>query len=103
MLCEHLRALDEAIALAGIGESFRGEAWSKACREWVYYECVLDREAIRRRFSLAPCVVDHDHYGTHDGQEEGLVCAEHRDGIMGLPRKLREALDARLFPSGGTA
>lgn len=99
MLCEHLRALDEAIAASGIRETSRGEAWSENCHEWVYYDCVLDREGIRQRFPLHPCVAHHQHYGTHDGQEEGFVCTEHHDGIMGLPLRLREAHSARVFPA----
>ncbi|ELR72485.1 hypothetical protein C900_01480 [Fulvivirga imtechensis AK7] len=25
----------------------------------------------------------HSHFGTHDGQEHGLICKECNDGIMG--------------------
>lgn len=84
MLCEHLQALDEALREAGIREASRGQAWSDHCREWAYFNCYLDRRAIRERFRLADCVVDHEHFGTHDGQEAGLYCTVHEDGIMGL-------------------
>lgn len=87
MLCDHLRPLDEALRAAGIRETCRGQVWSDGCREWVYYDCYLDRQQIRRRYALAPCVADHEHFGTHDGQEEGLLCTEHRDGVMGLHRR----------------
>lgn len=83
-ICEHLAPLDDALAAAGFKETFRGQAWSDNCREWVYYDCVLDTAAIRRMFALADCVKDHTHRGTHDGQEAGLVCEIHRDGVMGL-------------------
>lgn len=82
-MCEHLAVLDQALADAGFTDTFRGVAWSMNCREWAYYPCVLDRSAIRRRFALAECVKDHDHRGTHDGQEAGFVCELHHDGIMG--------------------
>jgi hypothetical protein len=84
MTCEHLIELDRALAEAGFKETFRGAAWSANCREWVYYDCVLDRDAIRRRYELAACVQDHEHRGTHDGQEAGFVCTVHHDGVMGL-------------------
>jgi hypothetical protein len=29
-------------------------------------------------------VVEHEHRGTHDGQEAGFVCSEHQDGVMGV-------------------
>lgn len=83
MTCEHLKPLEEAILANGIGETYRGQAWSKNCREWVYFACFIDSVAVRRMFSLAECVVDHAHRGTHDGQERGLVCTACHDAVMG--------------------
>ena len=96
MTCEHLIALDRALADAGFKETFRGAAWSANCREWVYYDCVLERDALRRRFDLPACVQDHVHRGTHDGQEAGFVCTMDHDGVMGLHPDV--AKDAKLFP-----
>jgi hypothetical protein len=83
MVCEHLAQLEKALESSGIEETFRGQAWSRNCREWVYFRCWLDREALRQRFSFAPCVVDHAHRGTHDGQEAGFVCTTCHDAIIG--------------------
>ncbi|HWZ45088.1 MAG TPA: hypothetical protein VNW97_16555 [Candidatus Saccharimonadales bacterium] len=83
MTCEHLRPIEEAILAAGIPETYRGQAWSDNCREWVYFDCYIDIDAVRQRFSLAPCVHDHIHRGTHDGRERGLECSTCHDGIMG--------------------
>lgn len=83
MVCEHLIALESALLAAGVPETFRGAAWSRNCREWVYFECVLDRPALRTRFALPVCVIDHEHLGTHDGREAGFVCEQCHDGIMG--------------------
>ena len=83
MVCAHLAPIEAELKAQGVRETFRGQAWSQACREWVYFDCVLDREGLRRRLDVASCVVDHDHLGTHDGQESGLVCTEHHDAIMG--------------------
>jgi hypothetical protein len=84
MLCEHLAPLEKELHTAGIQETFRGQAWSSNCREWVYFACYLDREAIRARMQLADCVKDHEHRGTHDGQEAGFVCTACNDAIMGV-------------------
>jgi hypothetical protein len=81
--CEHLRPLEQAIIAAGIRETFRGQAWSNDCREWVYFDCVIDVDAVRRRFALDACVTEHSHHGTHDGEERGLVCKQCHDGVMG--------------------
>ena len=83
MTCEHLAAVEAELKARGARETFRGQPWSDNCREWVYFDCVLDCEALRSQFALAPCVVDHDHLGTHDGQESGLICTEHHDAILG--------------------
>lgn len=83
MTCEHLQPLEKAILARGIRETFRGEAWSLNCREWVYFDCFIDVEAVRRAFELSPSVVEHTHRGTHDGQERGLVCSRCHDALMG--------------------
>jgi hypothetical protein len=83
MLCDHLHALEEEIIARGVKETYRGQAWSDNCREWVYFDCVLDLPALRARLSLAQCVADHRHRGTHDGNEAGLVCETCKDAIMG--------------------
>ena len=96
MTCEHLRALDEALLAAGFVPTFRGQAWSKNCREWVYFDCALLLDEIERAFDLDACVERHEHRGTHDGSERGLVCTIHDDAVMGtLDRD-----GARTFPVG---
>jgi hypothetical protein len=83
MTCEHLRAVEQAMIGLGIRQTFRGKAWSRNCREWVYFDCYIDLETVRDRFSLGECVQNHIHRGTHDGQERGLVCSICHDAIMG--------------------
>ena len=84
MVCEHLLPLEQALLSRGVAEIFRGQAWSMNCREWVYFDCFLDTDAIRKHFTLPEGVHDHSHRGTHDGQERGLVCTVCKDAIMGL-------------------
>ena len=91
MTCEHLRHLEAEILAAGLHETFRGPAWSQNCREWVYFDCYLDRESIRKRLPLADCVHDHEHRGTHDGAEAGFVCTLCHDAIIGLhPSQIKD-------------
>jgi hypothetical protein len=89
MTCEHLNPLEAELIAAGIPVTFRGQAWSSNCREWVYFDCWLDRAAIRQRLVIAECVQDHDHRGTHDGQEAGFFCAACKDGIMGVHESVK--------------
>lgn len=85
MVCEHLHQLEEELLQSGVRETFRGQAWSHNCREWVYFHCVLDLKALRERLQFDTCVQDHEHRGTHDGSETGFVCAQCKDAIMGAP------------------
>ena len=84
MTCEHLRALEQALIDRGIKETYRGQAWSNNCREWVYFDCTIDTQAVMKEFALAECVKVHVHRGTHDGSERGFYCEQCRDGVMGL-------------------
>jgi hypothetical protein len=84
VVCEHLSPLEQLLIARGIPVTFRGQAWSMNCREWVYFDCFLDTAAIRHRISFPDCVQEHSHRGTHDGQERGLVCTQCHDAIVGL-------------------
>jgi hypothetical protein len=87
MICEHLRPLEAELLAAGYRETNRGKPWSSNCREWVYFECYFDKPSIRARLALADCVTDHEHCGTHDGQEAGFVCSQCHDAIMGVHQR----------------
>lgn len=89
MTCPHLYPLEKELLDAGFRITFRGQAWSENCREWVYFDCLFsDLPATMQRLSMDSNVVKiHDHYGTHDGQEYGLICDKCQDGIMGLHPK----------------
>lgn len=102
MTCEHLTAFEQALVIAGIRETFRGQAWSQNSREWVYFDCLLSSKSIREQFKLADCVEDHAHLGTHDGQESGFVCSIHQDGIMGHHPDSGAAA-GRLFPDDSSS
>lgn len=84
-MCEHLTQLERELQSCGIAETFRGQAWSSNCREWVYFTCYLDLAVIRERLALPPCVIDHVNDDPKSGLERGFVCWEHKDGIMGMP------------------
>ena len=83
MICPHLRALETELLAAGVAETFRGKAWTNNCRQWVYFDCFLDTAALRKRLNLAECVIDHVNDDVRSGQERGLACTIHHDGIIG--------------------
>ena len=83
MLCRHLQALESDLLQAGFRETARGQVWTKNCREWVYFECLLDREKLEARYAFADCIAWHEHRGTHDGNEAGFECTQCQDAVMG--------------------
>jgi hypothetical protein len=83
MVCEHLAPLERALLEQGIPVTFRGQAWSDNCREWVYFGVVLDLAALQKQFGLADCVQIHENSDPHSGLERGFVCIRCKDGIMG--------------------
>ena len=87
-MCGHLTELENEIKAKGIKETYRGEAWSEKCREWVYYDCYLDCDAIRTRLKLPDFVEHSTNDDARSGLEEGLYCTLCMDAIMGYHRRL---------------
>ncbi|HJW29718.1 MAG TPA: hypothetical protein VJ508_10830 [Saprospiraceae bacterium] len=83
-MCEHLIGLDEELKRKGIKELFRGQAWSDNSRQWVYYDCLLDLEAIRQRFHFPNFILNHVNDDPKSGTEAGFVCMHCHDAVMGF-------------------
>jgi len=82
-LCEHLRAAEKYVRDQGGRVISTAQPWSANCHVWVYFDVLLDSDRLIKGLGLASCVQVHDHRGTHDGSECGIVCTIHHDGIMG--------------------
>ena len=83
MVCPHLSSLESALIASGARETYRGQAWSRNCREWVYFDVRLDVDALAVRFGLAAPVEVHENTDPRSGLERGFVCSECNDAIMG--------------------
>jgi hypothetical protein len=82
-LCEHLQPAEQYVRDHGGRVISSGRPWSANCHVWVYFDTILDCDGLIKGLGLAPCVQTHDHRGTHDGSERGIVCTVHHDGVMG--------------------
>jgi hypothetical protein len=82
-LCEHLSGVERYLRNQGGKLVSCGQPWSENCHIWVYFDALLDCERLIQRLALEPCVQIHDHHGTHEGSERGLVCTIHHDAVMG--------------------
>ncbi len=83
MVCEHLAELEKELAASEVKETFRGQPWTANCREWVYFDIVLDTDSIAKLLDLGPMVVVHENADERSGLEKGFVCEVCKDGIMG--------------------
>jgi hypothetical protein len=86
MVCKHLALapLEKALMASGATVTSRGAAWSRNCREWVYFDVRLDIAAIRERFVFADCVRMHENLDCKSGTERGFECTACHDAVMGL-------------------
>lgn len=83
MLCPHLVELEKDLMNAMVPVTFRGQAWGGNCREWVYFDCVLDVKKLREIYLLPDFVLHHKNIDQRSGTEEGLQCDRCKDGVMG--------------------
>lgn len=83
MTCVHLLPVERWLLDDGASETFRGRAWSQGALEWVYFDRPLDPSALRARFALADCVVEHRNDDPRSGAERGLYCTACEDAVMG--------------------
>ena len=82
-ICEHLEPVRRYLLEQGAWITYAGTPWSRNCRTWFYVDRIIDPAALIAELNLPPCVTAHVHRGTHDGSEQGLVCSEHHDGVIG--------------------
>lgn len=81
-LGEHLEPLRlHVIALGGRQQRIL-QTWSNA-RDFAFFACILNRPALRAAIPRPTFVVDHDHRGTHHGNESGFVRERCKDGLVG--------------------
>ncbi len=82
-MCPHLLPLENYLKTKKVKEIYRGQVWCKNCREWVYYDIVLDTTYLIQQLKLDNCVVLHKYEDFKVGSEYGLFCTICNDGIMG--------------------
>ncbi len=83
MVCIHLSELERALMESGAKVTSRGQAWSRNCREWVYFDVRLDIKRLSVRFGLGPPVNIHENTDPRSGLERGFVCSECNDAVLG--------------------
>ena len=83
MVCEHLADLEIALLESGARVTFRGQPWSRNCREWVYFDVQIELDSVAKRFALNYPVEPHQNLDPRSGTERGFVCAVCHDAVMG--------------------
>lgn len=83
-MCEHLRNLDDELKQRNLKETFRGQAWGDNTREWVYYDCVILVDEVKKRYNFPEFIKIHVNNDSKSGMEAGFYCEQCKDGVMGL-------------------
>jgi len=83
-VCEHLRVLEDELVAGKRTMTSAGQAWSSNCRYWIYFDVLLDCDAIKRRLKLGNGITVHVNDDPRSGREQGLVCDACHDAIVGL-------------------
>ena len=60
-MCIHLKPLENYLQTQGIAETYRGQVWSKNCREWIYYDAVLNPQKLKEKFQFDDTIKIHDY------------------------------------------
>jgi hypothetical protein len=52
-MCTHLKSLEDlSDELKILLEVYRGQVWTKNCREWIYYDAVLNPQKLKEEISF---------------------------------------------------
>jgi hypothetical protein len=79
-----LRALEDELTAQKRTLTFAGQAWSSNCRHWMYFDVVLDCDALKKRLKLGGGVTVHVNDDPRSGREKGLVCSACKDAVIGI-------------------
>jgi hypothetical protein len=82
-VCEHLRRVEDHLR-DKCAVTCAGQTWSKNCRFWIYFDAVLDCEALRADFGLGPGITVHVNDDPKSGREKGLFCEACKDAVVGI-------------------
>jgi hypothetical protein len=81
-ICEHLQPVREELLRSGARIGTGGHLWSGTAI-WLWFNLVLDPEALQRKLALDACVSPTENDDPRSGPELGLRCTIHGDGIVG--------------------
>lgn len=63
--------------------TYFGKAWSGCINNWIYFDTVLDIEALKELFDLDSNFEVHENLDPKSGVERGFVDKTTGEGIMG--------------------
>jgi hypothetical protein len=94
-MCIHLKSLEDFLKRKNIKEVYRGQVWSKNCREWIYYDAILNPQKLKDKFHFDSSIIIHDYEDIKVGSELGLFCTLCNDAIIGTHPNSSYAINKR--------
>ena len=84
MECPHLKILKDKLDALEIPITYSGQPWGSNCREWIYYDCILNPNQVMTSLNLDDCIKIHINNDERSGLEQGLKCSICHDAIIGI-------------------
>jgi hypothetical protein len=56
-MCTHLKPLEDYLMVENMLEVYRGQVWTKNCREWIYYDAVLNPQKLKEKFHFDDTII----------------------------------------------
>ena len=79
---KELRKLAKKLKKKGHRVTFVGKAWSKQTANWIYFDTVLDIEALQSKYSLGDHIEVHQNLDPRSGKERGFIDTQTGEGLM---------------------
>ncbi len=78
-----LRAIAQYLIKNGNKITFYGKTWTKASADWVYFDAILDLDALKSKFQLNSAITIHENTDPKSGTERGFIDESTGEGLMG--------------------
>ena len=63
--------------------TYFGKAWGKPKGNWVYFDTVLEVEALKNEFQVGEHIIIHENLDPRSGTERGFFDTNTEEGLMG--------------------
>lgn len=78
-----LREVATYLVSQNVPITFYGRSWTKQTSDWLYFDTVLDLEALKKQFQWGDYIQIHENLDPKSGTERGIIDTQTGEGIIG--------------------